>query len=254
MPLQAPGKWRVSRGGSGGTEDYQGELAGRFANTFWYDESSDGRGYGHWAVGGTLASTDGNAGSDSTARFRTRPEARTANRWIDTDVIAGADDYQLLALEGVLNWGSVQFVNEYQQLWVNRNPGEQLTFGGYYAYISWVLTGEHHPWDRQTGTLKGLKPFENFWLVDTCDDGVAAGWGAWEVAARYSYGDFSDDDIFGGVSHQMTLGLQWHWNQWARMQFNYIYGTMDERFDDNDLAEPRNGDYHILGTRFIFYF
>lgn len=237
-----------------GTEDYQGELAGRFAHTFWYDESSDGRGYGHWAVSGTLASTDGNAGSRSTARFRTRDEARTTSRWVDTGVILGADDYQMLGLEGVLNWGSLQFASEYQQVWLNRNPGDQLYFHGAYAYVAWVLTGEHHPWDRQQGILRGLKPFENFWLVDTCDDGVAAGWGAWEVALRYSYGDFSDEDIFGGLSRQTTLGLQWHWNQWSRLQFNYIYGNMAERFEDNDPAEPRNGNYHIIGTRFICYF
>ncbi len=33
------------------TNDHlQPELAGRLANTIWYDEISDGRGYAHWAV------------------------------------------------------------------------------------------------------------------------------------------------------------------------------------------------------------
>ena len=34
------------------TDNYQSEVAARLANTIWYDETSDGRGYAHWAVSG----------------------------------------------------------------------------------------------------------------------------------------------------------------------------------------------------------
>ena len=67
-----------------GLHSYQAEIAGRFANTIWYDEISDGRGYAHWAVSGTVAFPDGTAGDENEARFRTRPEARTSDRWINT--------------------------------------------------------------------------------------------------------------------------------------------------------------------------
>src|SRR5690606_99348 len=42
------------------TSDHlQGELAGRSASTWWYDEASDGRGFGHVAIAGALANPDG---------------------------------------------------------------------------------------------------------------------------------------------------------------------------------------------------
>lgn len=36
-------------------DNYQLEIAGRLANTIWYDETSAGRGYAHWAVAGSAA-------------------------------------------------------------------------------------------------------------------------------------------------------------------------------------------------------
>lgn len=72
------------------------EFTGRFANTIWYDETSDGRGYAAWAVPGSYAQPDGNgvpnnAISRSTAFFRTKPAARSRRRWFDTGTIAGGD-------------------------------------------------------------------------------------------------------------------------------------------------------------------
>ncbi|HEY3392145.1 MAG TPA: porin, partial [Lacipirellulaceae bacterium] len=85
------------------------------------------------------------------------------------------------------------------------------------------------------------------------DDGVRSGCGAWQVAARWSYGDLADDDILGGVGESFTFGLNWLWNPWARMQFNYIYGDIH----DNALNAAGGvdfGHYHILGTRFMVDF
>ena len=228
-------------------QDYQAEFAGRLANTIWYDETSGGRGYAHWAIAGTIAGTDGDAGASSTARFQTRPEARTADRWLDTDVILNAETYQLVGLEGVLNAGALQVVGELQQVQMQRDGDSDLTFGGGYVYVSYFLTGEHMPWERTTGQLARVEPFQNFFLVRTCDEEVDGGWGAWQVAVRYSHADFTDDDIAGGVLNSVTCGLNWYWNPYSRMQFNYIYGDIDDHFP---IDGQTSAFHHIIGTRF----
>jgi len=237
------------------SDNYQSEIAGRLANTIWYDESSGGRGYAHWAIAGSAAFPGG--GEDG--RFRTRPEGRTQNRWLDTGVIANNNNYQLLALEGVVNVGPLQVVSEFQQVNVQRTGGApDLTFNGYYVYASYWLTGEHTPWERTSGTLGRTKPFENFFLVNRCNGGHGGGIGAWQVAARYSYADFTDDDIFGGIGNSATLGVNWWWTPYSRVQFNYIYGTIDQRaaVGGAPLAPglPTSGDYTIFGTRFMVDF
>jgi len=252
------------------SDHFQAQIAGRLANTIWYDECSDGRGYAHWAVSGTWADTDPNADSDdlpgtpgsrpfpnsgvNEADFRTRPEARSINRWLDTDDIDGGNDYGLLGLEGVVNVGPVQLVGEYQNVWLNRIGADDLHFHGGYVYLSYFLTGEHMPWERKSGTLGRIKPFENFFLVDRCGGGTGYGLGAWQLAVRYSYADFSDSDVQGGIGESLTAGLNWYWTPYSRMQFNYIYGEIT----DNDLnaaaGAPNAGDYHILGTRLMVDF
>ncbi len=244
------------------SDHYQLELAGRLANTFWYDESCGGRDYGHWAVSGTLADPDGSgiAGrAINEARFRDRPETRTENAWIDTGVIDGADNYQMVGLENVWNFGPLQAVAEYQNLWLTRNGGSDLHFDGGYFYVAYFLTGEHMPWDRDTGQLGRVEPFENFFLVNRCCDGVRGGWGAWQIAYRMSYANFSDDDILGGRGFSHTIGLNWHWNPYARLQFNAVYGEIDDRegFDDADPPNslgPIAGHYTVLGTRLMVDF
>jgi phosphate-selective porin OprO and OprP len=151
----------------------------------------------------------------------------------------------------VLNYGPVQVVGELQQVRMHRVAGTPLQFHGGYCYVSWFLTGEHMEWDRETGQLGRTQPFENFFLVDTHDDGVQAGWGAWQVAARYSHADLTDADILGGVANEFTFGLNWYWNAYAKMQFNCILGDIhDRRPVDGQTA----ANFTVLGTRLLVDF
>lgn len=246
------------------SNDYQMEVAGRLANTIWYDEASDGRGYAHWAVAGTYAdpsaTVDGNAVNQG--RFRTRPEARTVERWFDTGAIANAQKYEMAAVEGVINVGALQIVGEYQHVWFQRHVGPELQFDGGYVYVAYFLTGEHTPWERESGTLGRVKPFENFFLVERCCGGRGWGMGAWQVAARYSHGDFTDEDIFGGTGDSITLGMNWWWTPYSRLQFNYIHGSVKDGKRATNLGTPAvtvipagaSGDYDIYGARFMVDF
>jgi phosphate-selective porin OprO/OprP len=242
------------------SDHWQAQGAGRFANTLWYDESSGGRGFAHMAIAAMYAHYDGNAltpnyadSGENQARLRTRPEARTFSNWLDTGLVAGAENMTELGLEHVLNLGPTQFAAEYQNSWMNREGDTQLHFHGAYAYLSYFLTGESMTWNRETGQLGPTTPFENFFLVDTCNDGVEAGWGAWQVAVRGSYGDLSDDDVQGGEGESITFGLNWYWNSNARMQFNYIYGNIYNN-ELNAVNGIDYGNYQIAGVRFMMYF
>jgi phosphate-selective porin OprO/OprP len=228
--------------------DYQAEAAGRFANTLWYDDVSDGRNYAHWAVAGTVGSAAPAGEINSVARWRSRPEARTTNRWLDTGPIAGADSYQLLGVEGLVNLGPLQLCGEYMHMVTQREHDSTLNFSGGYFYLSYFLTGEHMAWDRESGTLDRVKPFQNFLFVRGSDDVRQRGCGAWQLAVRYSQGDFTDDNIAGGVGESVTFGLNWYWNPHAKLQLNYLYGSIDNRSPDDGYTA---GTYSILGTRFM---
>jgi phosphate-selective porin OprO/OprP len=228
-------------------ESYQGEFDARLANTIWYDEASDGRGFAHWAVSGVAANTDGNAGAASTARFRTRPEARTTGNWADTGVILNATSYQMVGVETLINAGPVQFVAEYLHTSVQRTGMPDLSFHGEYAFVSYFLTGESMTWDRNTGQLGRTTPLENFFLVNTCDGGVGGGWGAWQLAARYDHLDLTDDNIQGGIMDSCTLSLVWHWTPYSKLQFNYILGEIDQHRPIDGQTSAR---YQIIGARF----
>lgn len=227
----------------------------RLSSSPWYDKASGGRGYWHWAVAGMVARADGGAdGRDTNSndgRFRTRPEARSNTRWLDTGRIAGAEWYEILAVESMFNVGPLQITGEYQHTFMQRNGFSDVEFHGGYIFASYMLTGEHIPYNRQSGTIGRLKPFENFFLVDTCDGCRGTGWGAWGIAARYSYLDVNSADIFGGVGESATLALNWYWTAYSKVQFNLIYGNIDGR---NPAIGTTGGDYLIAGTRFAIEF
>ena len=52
-----------------------------------------------------------------------------------------------------------------------------------------------------------MKPFENFFSVRDCDGCIRRGLGAWQIAARYSHADLTDEDIIGGVGQSFTLAV-----------------------------------------------
>lgn len=247
--------------------EFPGEIAGRWATTFWWDETTNGRGYGHFAVSGSLGDA-GNAAENHIKLYRTRPEARSDKRWLDTGKIEDAEMSSMFGLEYLLNIGAFQFCGEYLHSNVSRNGMRDLQFDGGYFYVAYMLTGEHMPWDRKTGCLARIKPFENFFIVRDCDGCVRRGKGAWQIAARYSKADLTDQDgafaenIYGGNGHSLTLDVNWYWNPYARMQFNWLVGAIKDRRNPANpfpptppgYIGPGNGDYDIIGARWMVDF
>ena len=225
------------------------EFAGRLAKTYrWAD---DGRDYAHWAVSATTAAVDG--GSSET-RFRQRGEARHNSRWINSGKIDDANNYEILALEWAHNKGPLQIVAEFQNLWMHTDGGETANLHGGYVYAAYFLTDDYMPWKRSSGTLDRIKPSNPF--VRTEGDKSKQGLGAWQVAVRWSWADYSDvmnlanaaaaqpgADIHGLRGDALTIGLNWYWNANARMQLNYITG-------DITTNQNTNGRFDIIGMRF----
>ncbi len=255
--------------------DYnEGGLYGRLAASPWYDDISGGRGYYHCAIAGSVNQTDGDGNFDTDdnaneARFRTRPLARSSSRWWDTNRILGAEGYQQLAAESVLNIGAWQITGEYFGNWLQRDAvntfaGDDLFFHGGYIFASYFLTGEHVPLDRTSGTIERVRPFENFFVVDRCSGGTGTGWGALAIAFRYDYLDLSDSDIRGGQGHAYTAGLNWYWTAYSKLQTNFVWGQINNAGQGRENGGPGgvtqpllagvNGDFSILGFRYMLDF
>ncbi len=227
--------------------DYQLELASRLAGTPWYDECSGGRGYWHVAASGAIRYPDG-LNPNNASQYSSIPELVGPN-FLDTGIIAGAEQETLFGLETVLNFGPLQIGGEYMEAVVDRFSGfgSDLNYHGGYVYAAYMLTGEHMPWLRRWGTLGRVQPFENFFTIRDCEGQVQRGLGAWQIAARYSYLDLNDEEIVGGRGEALTLGLNWFWNRNARMQFNYVDGQLSRE----PLAV---GSYDLFGVNFQVFF
>ncbi len=104
------------------------------------------------------------------------------------------------------------------------HAGSTAVLPGAYAQAGYFLTGEHRPYDRKTGTIDRVIPKSNLGHDGkTCRSGC----GAWEVAGRWSYLDLNDAAIRGGTIMDYTAGVNWYWNPWTKMVFNYVHAISD---------------------------
>jgi phosphate-selective porin OprO/OprP len=93
------------------------------------------------------------------------------------------------------------------------------SFNGGYVLVSYFLTGETRLYEKEFGVFPRsyVIPFTNFWAKDG-----TFGLGAWEVALRYSYINLNDGPIEGGIFSGLTAGVNWYWNPYMKVQFQYI--------------------------------
>ncbi|MEM6690273.1 MAG: porin [Planctomycetota bacterium] len=248
--------------------DYdEGGLYGRISGSPWYDEISGGRGYWHWGLVASVNTTDRDGTTDTDtnkneARFRTRPSARSSERWWNTGRIVGATNYEQLGYESMLNIGALQITSEYFGTWVQREAaggfsGEDLFLHGGYIFAHYFVTGEHIPLKRRVGMIDRVKPFENFFLVDRCRGGTGMGWGALGLGVRLDYLDLTDSDIQGGEGHLITGVANWYWTAYSKLQTNIGWGDIDnagENIAGGPTFDGVDGDFAFLGMRYMIDF
>ncbi len=181
---------------------------------------------------GVLHAADTGAGATTTKilRLRERPELRVdGTRLVDTGNI-NADGATAYGLELGGFYRNVQVSAETFQVDVDRIGAFDPSFGGWYVQGAWTLTGESHVWTAATGGFKTVKPAKPF-------DGKG-GWGAWELAGRYSVLDLNDGagargvaapagGIRGGEQKITTVGVNWYPNTVFRFQAQYQKVTID---------------------------
>jgi phosphate-selective porin len=158
---------------------------------------------------------------------------------------------------------------EYDTLSYARNGIGALQFGGlgfqnapeirakaWNIATTYLLTGEKRP---ENGVPRVRHP----WLGPEGPGGGPHGWGAWEVAFRYSaiyakepgiiYANFftpAEIPTFNDHTDEFTVGLNWYPNYWVRYQVNF---NVDQLKDPSTIGVlPQN--YFVVLQRLQFRF
>lgn len=204
-------------------------VSARVTGLPWYQE--DGRQLVHLGLSYTHQFRDDDEDDDdSKVRFRQRPESHiTDARIVNTDRF-GADGVDIVTPELALVYGPFSLQGEYFYTWTDSDEADDPEFDGYYVFGSYFITGEHRRYSTSNGAFSRVKPKNNFHPTEP-------GWGAWEVAARYSNIDLNDEEIEGGEADNFTFGLNWYLNPNVRWMFNYVYSDLEDRdgVDDDSL-------------------
>lgn len=228
-------------------------FSSRASHLLYYDELSEGRyllhvggGYGYSSIGG---------------EGKTGPFAKTYRSAIFPEFFVGdptgvgltgsgtplvldtgrylANSFNLWHLEFAGNAGPAHFQSEVMFETVNQLNGPVVFQPAAYAQCGYMLTGESIGYLKQAGVLDyNVVPFTPFF--GTGRRGQMVGWGAWELAARWSWVDLSGRNIRpsnilpgppdalppspnAGVLNETTVGVNWWWNRFTRVQFNWIH-------------------------------
>ncbi|TNF83737.1 MAG: hypothetical protein EP299_00885 [Acidobacteria bacterium] len=154
-------------------------------------------------------------------RYRSRPEARSADFLTDTGEMQ-ASGIKLFGLEFAMVQGPMWAQAEY----IRSNVDAQLlgdpTFMGSYGQVGFFLTGESRPYRRNSGVFGRVQPERNWHKGNPFKKQNG---GVWEVVGRISRVDLEDELIDGGILTDVSAALNWYPNSATRVQVNYIYAS-----------------------------
>jgi len=181
----------------------------------------------------------GGAPNVNQLRLRDRPEIRIdPTRILDTGTLNDVEHARVLSAELAASFGSFYLQGEYFDYNVGRRALSDLHFNGGYVQASYVLTGESRKYSTSSGSFGGIKPKNPFT--------PGGGWGAWEIAARYSTVNLNDANVFGGKQSNLTLGLNWYVNENMRFMLNWINGRVEKR---NVAGVDTGASYNAVAMR-----
>ena len=148
-------------------------------------------------------------------------------------IVVPATQQLLLNAHWATIYGPLSFQAEWSATSIDIIGPGWTFLNGCYAQASYFLTGEHRGYDRRAGKFADVKVASPF----VCRRGTSwsvTGWGAWEIAARYSYANFDSPNIPLNSSGQvqasretlLTFGLNWYLNEYFRFMFNYDHAIV----------------------------
>ena len=169
--------------------------------------------------------------ASSSVRYQSRPESYIAPTIIDTGEL-NANSAATFGLEAAWVNGPFSVQGEFLRSNVGEYDVGDLAFYGYYAYVSWYLTGESRPYNPVTGAFKRLIPRHSV---------GHGGLGAVELTCRLSHTDLTDGYVQGGRLTMLMAGVNWYLQPHIRWMFNYGNGHIS--------GGPNDGNMFIFQTR-----
>jgi phosphate-selective porin OprO/OprP len=190
------------------------DVAGRVTALPWMDAS--GRRFLHVAGSWRYVGAD-----EGVVRYRGRAESNVSDYYVDTGKIP-ASHANNFGGEVLWNEGPVSVLAEYTAARVCSVDGSDPACSGWYVTGSWILTGEHRPYDKSVGYARRVLPRHR--------------WGAVEVIARYGNVDTTDHAIDGGVMDKWFAAVNW----WATRRWRFSLGGGRAALDRSALVGHTN--------------
>jgi len=164
---------------------------------------------------------------NKTYNFSSRAENHLGNKLINEEFANQVKGINIFAGEITYVNGSFSLQAEALQTTINTETGELNTpindeIISYYGQVSYFLTGESRSYKGSLVGFGRISPKNNY---------GENGWGALEVAARFSAIDMQE---YGSLK-DITTGFNWHLNPNTRMMFNYVKGEMVNELGDITL-------------------
>ena len=188
----------------------------------------------HLGVAGYYRTALKSGDTEDAIRISDRPNIRIDNGNIaDSGVITGVNSLLYGGAEAAGVFGPFTIAGEYGKLWIDRPHLRNATFDGFYIYGSWFITGETRPF--RGGNFDRVRPF-----TEVGKDGL----GAFELALRYDKIDLSGSPVRpGNEAQSVTLGLNWYFNPYAKLMFNWVRFSGDNTPLDPIRSETEGDAY-----------
>jgi len=172
-----------------------------------------------------LAASDGSA-----EQIAVRPEVHTAGKIFESHEDT-FKDYNTFGVEAATVLGSFSAQAEYFYRDYNGASGvKDQSLNSWYVFGSYFLTGESRPYSVKSGGFGRIKPKS---IVGQ------GGYGAWEIAMRYTDLDLEDNG-FGDKGDVTTIGVNWYATPTIRFMANYTSADKDGERNDFDALHFRS--------------